>query len=51
MPTITEPTIEFLDRPMRLYIDGAFVETEGSMAIVNPATGRTLADVPLATER
>jgi acyl-CoA reductase-like NAD-dependent aldehyde dehydrogenase len=36
---------------MRLYIDGAFVETEGSMAIVNPATGRTLADVPLATER
>ena len=51
MSTITEPTIEFLDRPMRLYIDGAFVETEGSMAIVNPATGRTLADVPLATER
>ena len=51
MSTITEPTIEFFDRPMRLYIDGAFVETEGSMAIVNPATGRTLADVPLATER
>jgi phenylacetaldehyde dehydrogenase len=51
MPTITEPTIEFLDRPMRLYIDGAFVQTAGSMAVVNPATGRTLADAPLATER
>ena len=51
MATIIEPQLEFLDRPMRLYIDGAFVETEGSLATVNPATGATLAEAPLATER
>ena len=51
MPTITEPSIAFLDRPPRLYIDGAFVETEGTLATVNPATGATLALAPLATER
>ncbi|MGZ4148536.1 MAG: aldehyde dehydrogenase family protein [Actinomycetota bacterium] len=49
--TIAQPQIDFLDRPLRLYIDGAFVQTEGSLASVNPATGRTLADAPLATER
>jgi acyl-CoA reductase-like NAD-dependent aldehyde dehydrogenase len=49
--TITEPRLEFLGRPLRLYIDGAFVETEGSLATVNPATGETLAEAPLATER
>ena len=51
MPTVTEPTIAFLQRPLRLYIDGAFVETEGSLASINPATGETLAMAPLATER
>ncbi len=49
--TISEPRIEFLDRPIRLYIDGAFVETDGSLASVNPATGKVLAQAPLATER
>jgi acyl-CoA reductase-like NAD-dependent aldehyde dehydrogenase len=49
--TIEQPRIEFLDRPLRLYIDGAFVETEGVLASVNPATGRTLAEAPLASER
>jgi acyl-CoA reductase-like NAD-dependent aldehyde dehydrogenase len=49
--TITEPRLGFLDRPLRLYIDGAFVETEASLPTVNPATGETLADVPLATAR
>jgi phenylacetaldehyde dehydrogenase len=49
--TIDQPRIEFLDRPLRLYIDGAFVETEGVLASVNPATGRTLAEAPLASER
>ena len=38
--TISDPRIGFLDRPMRLYIDGTFVETEGSLPSVNPATGR-----------
>ena len=49
--TITEPPVGFLDEPLRLYIDGAFVETEGSLVTVNPATGQTLAEAPLATER
>ena len=49
--TISEPRIEFLHRPLRLYIEGAFVETNDSFATVNPATGATLAEVPLATER
>ena len=51
MPTITEPTIAFLHKPLRLYIDGAFIETESSLASINPATGETLAMAPLATER
>jgi len=49
--TITDPALGFLDGPLRLYIDGAFVETEGTLATVNPATGQTLAEAPLATER
>ena len=49
--TISEPRVEFLHRPLRLYIEGAFVETEGSLATVNPATGAILAEAPLATER
>ena len=36
---------------MRLYIDGAFVETDGELASINPATGQTLAMAPLASER
>lgn len=48
---IAEKGSGFLDRPMRLYIDGAFVETSDSMVTVNPATGQPLANVPLATER
>ena len=51
MASITQPQIDFLERPLRLYIDGAFVETEGTLATVNPATGQVLAQAPLATER
>ncbi len=51
MPAIAQPQIDFLDQPMRLYIDGAFVETDEGMATINPATGETLATAPLATER
>jgi phenylacetaldehyde dehydrogenase len=47
----TEPQLEFLKRPVRLYIDGTFVETDNTLPTVNPATGAKLADVPLATER
>jgi acyl-CoA reductase-like NAD-dependent aldehyde dehydrogenase len=51
MSTVTEPTIAFLQKPLRLYIDGAFVETAGTLASINPATGGTLAMAPLATDR
>ena len=51
MPTTTDPSIAFLQRPLRLYIDGAFVETDGQLATLNPATGETLAMAPLATGR
>jgi phenylacetaldehyde dehydrogenase len=49
--TQTPPKIEFLERPMRLYIDGSFVETEGSLDTLNPATGQTLVQAPLASGR
>jgi acyl-CoA reductase-like NAD-dependent aldehyde dehydrogenase len=50
--TSTLPSqVDFLEEPMRLYIDGAFVETEGSLPSINPATGQILAHAPLATER
>ena len=52
MTAITQPQIDFLDQPMRLYIDGAFVETERIAAVDQPGDGggarRT---APLATER
>ena len=51
MTTTLQPQIDFLDETMRLYIDGAFVETEGSLPSINPATGQILAQAPLATER
>jgi phenylacetaldehyde dehydrogenase len=49
--TDAQPRIDFLEEPMRLYIDGAFVETEEALPSINPATGRTLAEAPLASER
>ena len=51
MTATLQPQIDFLDETMRLYIDGAFVETEGSLPSINPATGQILAQAPLATER
>jgi phenylacetaldehyde dehydrogenase len=47
---ITEPEIDFLRRPPRLYIDGEFAATDGRLTVLNPATGLPLAEVPLATE-
>ena len=47
----THPRIEFLEKPLRLYIGGEFVQTEGTLPTINPATGDTLAQAPLATER
>jgi phenylacetaldehyde dehydrogenase len=39
----------FLDGPLRLYIGGRRVSTDGRLATVDPATGQTLAEVPLAS--
>jgi phenylacetaldehyde dehydrogenase len=47
--TIAEPRIDFLDRPLRLYIDGEFAATDQQLAVMNPATGEQLAAAPLAT--
>ena len=47
--TSTHPHSAFLDAPMRLYIDGAFVETTDGLPSLNPATGQVLAEAPLAT--
>jgi acyl-CoA reductase-like NAD-dependent aldehyde dehydrogenase len=49
--TDTQPRIDFLEEPMRLYIDGAFVETDEGLPSLNPATGAQLAEAPLASTR
>ncbi len=46
--TVTEPEIDFLSRPLRLYIDGEFAATGQRLAVLNPATGEVLAEAPLA---
>jgi phenylacetaldehyde dehydrogenase len=46
---IAEAEIDFLQRPLRLYIDGEFVATAGELPVINPATGQTLAHAPLAS--
>jgi len=39
----------FLDGPLRLYIGGRRVSTDARLATIDPATGETLAEVPVAT--
>jgi phenylacetaldehyde dehydrogenase len=51
VPSLTEPKIPFLTEPLRLYIDGRFVETDETLPTLNPATGEVLAEAPLATPR
>ncbi len=46
---IAEPEVDFLKRPLRLYIDGEFVATSAELPVINPATGQALAQAPLAT--
>jgi phenylacetaldehyde dehydrogenase len=48
---VAEPRIDFLNEPLRLYINGEFVVTEQRLTVLNPATGEPLAEAPLATER
>src|SRR5438128_3011131 len=47
----SDTPIDFLRKPLRLYIDGQFVETDGSLTTLNPATGKTVAEAPLASPR
>jgi phenylacetaldehyde dehydrogenase len=49
--TVTEPDLEFLRRPLRLYIDGEFAATDEQLTVLNPATGQPLAQAPLASKR
>jgi acyl-CoA reductase-like NAD-dependent aldehyde dehydrogenase len=51
VPSLTEPKVPFLTEPLRLYIDGRFVETDETLPTLNPATGEVLAEAPLATPR
>jgi hypothetical protein len=39
----------FLDGPLQLYIGGRHVSTDERLETVNPATGETLAEVPVAS--
>jgi len=48
MATVTDPKIEFLQEPPRLYIGGEWVSTGSTISTLNPATGEVLAEVPLA---
>jgi acyl-CoA reductase-like NAD-dependent aldehyde dehydrogenase len=47
--TVTEPDLDFLRRPLRLYIGGEFAATDGRLTVLNPATGLPLGEAPLAT--
>jgi phenylacetaldehyde dehydrogenase len=46
---VTEPDLEFLRQPLRLYIDGEFAATDKQLTVLNPATGQPLAQAPLAS--
>ena len=47
--TAVPPRPAFLDGPLRLYIGGQHVSTDDRMATIDPATGETLAEVPVAS--
>jgi acyl-CoA reductase-like NAD-dependent aldehyde dehydrogenase len=49
MSTAVPPRPAFLDGPLRLYIGGQHVSTDDRMATIDPATGETLAEVPVAS--
>jgi len=49
MTILERPALDFLSRPLRLYIGGEWVETEETFATTDPATGEVLANVPRAT--
>ncbi len=48
-PTVAPQRPAFLDGPLQLYIGGRRVTTRDRLATVDPATGETLAEVPVAT--
>jgi acyl-CoA reductase-like NAD-dependent aldehyde dehydrogenase len=49
LPIAVPPRPAFLDGPLRLYIGGHHVSTDDRMATVDPATGETLAEFPVAS--
>jgi acyl-CoA reductase-like NAD-dependent aldehyde dehydrogenase len=48
-PSVAAQRPAFLDGPLYLYIGGRRVSTADRLATVDPATGETLAEVPVAT--
>ena len=48
MTVIERPTIDFLTRPMRLFIGGEWVEGNDAFETRDPATGEVLAEIPIA---
>jgi len=48
-PSVAAQRPAFLDGPLHLYIGGRRVSTADRLATVDPATGETLAEVPVAT--
>jgi acyl-CoA reductase-like NAD-dependent aldehyde dehydrogenase len=47
--TVAPQRPAFLDGPLQLYIGGRRISTDDRLATIDPATGETLAEVPLAT--
>ena len=50
MTVIERPSIDYLTRPIRLFIGGEWVEASDAFETRDPATGEVLAEVPIATQ-
>ena len=51
MTVIERPGIDFLTRPMRLFIGGEWVEGSDAFDTRDPATGEMLAEIPIAGQK
>ena len=50
MTVIQRPRFDFLDKPMRLFIGGEWVDGSDGFETRDPATGEVLAEVPVASD-
>ena len=51
MTVIERPGIDFLTRPVRLFIGGEWVDGSDAFETMDPATGEVLAEVPIAGQK